>query len=39
LPVSKIVKQILSFLGTFEGTIEKTDGGIIVNGHKVMVFD
>jgi len=25
-------------LGRFKGTIEKTDGGIIVNGHKVLVF-
>lgn len=33
------MKQILSFLGTFEGKIEKTDGGLLINGHKVMVFD
>ena len=32
-------KQVLiKLVGRFEGTIEKTDGGILVNGHKVHVF-
>ena len=27
------------FIGRFNGTIEKTEGGILVNGHKVHVFN
>ena len=27
-----------SMIGRFQGTIEKTDGGIMVNGNKVDVF-
>ena len=29
---------MIKLVGRFEGTIEKTDGGILVNGHKVHVF-
>ena len=36
--VTQITDDVIFAIGRFDGTIEKTDGGIKVNGNKVDVF-